>query len=347
MPGEEAIEFWRSWFSEQAINIAVGLVLAVGFFAVAGYLSLRFLRRLPDFEHKAKMIWGGKWFWAIVLAALTLPYLIMYLGITRTPYPMTSFLVALAAPYLVMALCSLLLHHQVGGSVAVLELLGARMKGKRFDFDSWLARQRQTRTKRRRYRLIAAGALLLMPILWAYFAVTDSYPFERELIELERVLGLVQALRRELDSPLVRGVFPQPGLRREPYELTVKVGPDTTPAQAEDLLQRTQRGLACLREPRRWRIVVAYAHKKTWTVLATGSYSPRARAEAFLSDRGAAHGRVSSPPLPRPDPPANAQGPCGLRPYSAYSYTSTVISAFAGAPLSATATIRSWTSRRR
>ena len=64
-------------------------------------------------------------------------------------------------------------------------------------------------------------------------------------------------------------------LRHEPYRLVVKVRPDATPEQAQALLVRAEQCLADQREPRRWRIEIAYRQKSDWKVLAEGTYDPR------------------------------------------------------------------------
>ncbi len=48
-------------------SVLGAMAFAVCFVAVCGYLSLRVLRRLPDFEHKREMMAGARWGWAAAL----------------------------------------------------------------------------------------------------------------------------------------------------------------------------------------------------------------------------------------------------------------------------------------
>ncbi|MGD8240343.1 MAG: hypothetical protein PVH68_17440 [Armatimonadota bacterium] len=275
MPTEQGLEIWHTWFSERAVEHIAGLAAFVAILIVMGYFSLRFLHGLPDFEHKRKMLWGAKWFWAVMLAAAAVAYTTIYIGITRTPYPITSLLLGLALFHLIIGLSLSLLHHQAHGAVAVIHWLRYWMKGERFDFDSWVVEQRRTSTKQWCLRMIAGAVALLVPAVLAYCAFVWCYAQEREFLELQRTLSLGQVLTHELESPVVEGVFPGTDLRHEPYRLLVRVRPDATPEQAQALLQRAEQCLAGQREPRRWRIEIAYPEKGDWKVLAAGTYDPR------------------------------------------------------------------------
>ncbi len=268
MPREQINELLGVIFSAENIFF---VAIFIGLIALVGHFSYRFLRGLPDFEHKAQMMWGAKWYWAIVLAACAIGSLTMYLGITVTQYMTTSILVADALFWLIIALSFLFLPHQIRGGLALFDFLRPRLRGRRFDFDAWLERQRQVDTKHRLVRHIPDVVMLLVPVMIAYFAFS-VYPVDREIAEMQRVLPLAETLTQQLASPLVKGVFPNPPFRQQPYELRVKVPEDTTTVQAEEVLRQTQQALSRLGEPRRWEIVVTDCGKKTF---ATGLYDPR------------------------------------------------------------------------
>ena len=48
---------------DPGLAVAWGVMIAL--FAVMGYVSLRFLRKQPDFPEKPQMIWGAKWLWRL------------------------------------------------------------------------------------------------------------------------------------------------------------------------------------------------------------------------------------------------------------------------------------------
>jgi len=247
----------------------VGAVVAV--LGLVGYFSYRFLRTLPDFEYKRQMLWGAKWLWAVAAVVPGVAGLTVYLLLTRTPYFGTA-ITAGPGIFLLIALVSLLLPTQIRGNLAVLDLLNARLKRQPFDFPAWLERERRLCPRRRLHTFIMGGVWLLFTVAFAYFILTVMIPSDREFAEVGRLLTLVQTLEQQIDSPLVEGVYPWGLLPDEPYTLEVRVPEDTTPAQAKELLQRTQQVLASLGEKQRWRIVVSYCGKKTF---ATGIYEPR------------------------------------------------------------------------
>jgi len=271
MSRDEVItHFVRTALSLEAIVV---LVVCVGILALAGRLSLRFLRTLPDFDSKAKMMWGAKWAWAVLLAGPVLAFAGAYLGMRFTHYLATSGMAGALLLTLVFPLAFLLLRDQMSGVMAALYPLGARLKGQSFEFDEWLKHQRQIPSKQRVIRLMAHVGMFMLPAVVLYYAVTGTYPLDREIIELERVLRLVETLNQELKSDLVKALLPQVPLHQEPYELWVKVSADTSEVEAEGLVRRTRQTLADLGEKRQWRIVVTDCPKQTF---ATGMYIPQA-----------------------------------------------------------------------
>ena len=63
------------WFWQTAI---LGVFWA--YFCAGSYVSLRFLRKQPDFEHKGEMIWGALWWPIIFTAPIVASYVILVLG---------------------------------------------------------------------------------------------------------------------------------------------------------------------------------------------------------------------------------------------------------------------------
>ena len=188
-----------------------GAVLAIGALAfvwLVGYLSLRFLRDLPDFEHKREMMWGAKWHWAIYASILTASILTMYFGFTLSPYPTTSLLVALALMWVLFALDLVLLPHQNSGQLAIVDLWTARLKKQSFSFDSWIAREHRNRVKQRRMRIVIA---VFWVLLWTgtcgYLAVTSSsLSFDRQFSAMRQQAALAENIKARLANPLVEEV---------------------------------------------------------------------------------------------------------------------------------------------
>ncbi len=301
----EAVEFIGNWFSQFPADVVTCLLVVVGFFAVVGDRSVDFLRGLPEFEHKAEMLWGARWLWAVMLAIPTVAYLVMYEGITRTAYPVTSVLAALLIFQFGFVVLLPLLGDQAAGCFAVLDLVGAWFKRKPFDVSAWIAHEQE---KLKRQRLYAAmGALgFVMSGLLSYGQLSRSYRVEREIAELYRGLPLVIVLKQELHSLLVEGVFIERALTREPYELVVRVRRDTTAKQADDVARRTERALASLGEPRQWLIHVVRRGEKARQreALTESMYVPHVRPKASPSSRAA--------PSREPERQDASRGPAGI-----------------------------------
>lgn len=280
------MEFIGNSFAQCPVDVVLPLVVFVGAFAVSGYYSFGFLFGLPDFEHRERMLWGAKWFWAVMAAIPTAAYLVTYEGIRCTPYPVTSMQAGMIIFQLGLAVVFPLLQHQAAGSAAAVDLIGLWLRRKPFDFDEWLASQQRRRQQQRSLTLLTAVGLL-MTASFTFLGLSGSYRVEREIAELYGGKPLVLVLKHELDSPVVEGVFIEGGLTREPYELVVRVRRDTTAKQGDDVARRTERALASLGEPRQWLIHVVRRGEKARQreALSESMYVPRVRPKASPSSR--------------------------------------------------------------
>ncbi len=196
-------DFWQAFQQHGPVAIPIWALMWL-----LGYLSLRFLRDLPDFEHKRKMMWGAKWHWTIYTGILAVLPLTIYFGFTLSPYPTTSILVALVLMHLLFALDLVLLPHQGSGHIAIIDLWGARLKKQSFDFDSWIARERKNRVKQRRIRYAVAAFWVLVWVgTGGYLVVTSSLlSFDRQLSAMRQQAALAESIKARLANPLVEEV---------------------------------------------------------------------------------------------------------------------------------------------
>lgn len=250
--------------------LTLSVVVFAGFLPVIGLLSLRFIRGMPDFEHRPQMLWGAKWLSVVPLGAVATANLAMYFGLGRTPYPRTSFFIGLATFVFVTSLPHLR-DQALGLRAAAIPIWSG---GRPFDFDSWLARERRARAKERRYGLLMTGVAIVCAAVLIYYAV-GAYPSERIWAEHRRTELLVESIGRDVASPLVEYVFRTPPyLASDPYEVVITLRKRASQAEAQALLGRWQQGFAALAEANRWRIEIQRRGERPMDrePLATGLY---------------------------------------------------------------------------
>ena len=283
---------------------------AVGLFALMGYFSLRILRDMPDFEHKAEMIWGARWFWLVFLAIITAYFAVAYLGATQTPYLITSMIGANVLLYFSVVLACFFLDHQTDGVFFSLHWLGMRMKGKKLEVDAWLKFRKKRQAKAGLIHKILWGIFILLMLAYGHGVLVYIYPLDRQMAEIARTESLGKLIETELDSPHIEelhafspigdlelrlegsgmqraweslrqilhiGTAPRPTLDQwDYYHLFIWVTKDTTPTEAQELLGRARQILAAQGEKGPWRIRV-YSRDKHISL--KGSYPEGASEE--------------------------------------------------------------------
>ncbi len=267
------------------------IVASVGFFVLLGFLSLRVLKQLPDFEHKADMVWGARWYWTVWLAICGIVYGAVYYGLTATPYLLTTLLTSPVLFGLLFWLSMRYLDHQSTGAFFCMNLFNARVRGKTFDFEEWQERQRQLPTKQRIMRAIVAVVQIVIAGFYVYVVLSCCYPLDQCMVEMHRVEVLGQHLEMQVHSERVeefdalspvpdpkhllstggvqqawlslseildlRTKAPGPPDRNfDYYHIFIKVTPGTSQAEAEELLARTQQALSDAGEDNYWRIII-------------------------------------------------------------------------------------------
>jgi len=271
---------------------ALGPIAAsVGFFALMGLLSLRALRQLPDFEHKAEMVWGAKWYWTVWSAICGAVYGVLYYGLTATPYLLTTMMTTPVLLSLLTWLSTRYLEHQSTGAFFCMSLFNARVRGKKFDFGEWQQRQRQLPRKERIVRAIVAVVHVVIAGFYLYIVLSFCYPLDCLLAEIHRVDTFGQHLKVQLRSERIEELHafapvpswghllstaggqrawlslseilglgtkaPGPLDRDLDYHhIFIKVTPGTSHGEAEGLLARTQQALSDAGEDNYWRIII-------------------------------------------------------------------------------------------
>ncbi len=274
----------------------VPIVASVGLFVVMGFFSLRALKRLPDFEHKAEMVWGAKWYWAVWLAMCAVVYGTLYYGLTATPYLLTTLI---TTPVLLSLLCWLsirYLDHQSTGALFCMNVFSARLRGKKFDLGEWQERQRKLASKQRIIRAIVHALHIVIGVFYLYIVLAVSYPADRWSAEMRRVETLGEHIKVQLHSEridefdavpaipdfehflstggvqqawlslrdivhLAPKVPGPPDRDLDYYHIFIKATPGTGQAEAEELLARTQQALIAAGEDHYWRIIISSRDK--------------------------------------------------------------------------------------
>jgi hypothetical protein len=240
----------------------------VAVWGLLGYLSLRFLRRLPDFEDKAAMMQGAKWGWLWWLGAIAASLLVMYFGFAYLP--MTSTWIAGLLSMGILFLWFFGFPHQAWGSMAV--LWGASSDLGKLGVQEWLEQRKQNGAKRRRGVRIVAVMWVLVLGGDLGLGVRSYCKFDRQFLQCRRVEALQEDVKRELSSPYVGQVV----LNDIPFSdgngrLWIILNQTVTPAQARGLAESAGRILAAKGLKPKCKIIVKLPRKKP---LATGRYSP-------------------------------------------------------------------------
>jgi hypothetical protein len=260
------------------------------FVSVSGYLSLRVLLGLPDFEHRREMIAGARWGWAGVLFVLILACGVAYFGATRTGYVMTSVFGALILVVGSLPLLSVIFPRQADGVTFAFFAAGQRIRGKQESAEAWLEACEKRRKLRRFDKAGGIFCLAVLVVGYGFFALAFAYPIDvelkREVAGSEVAARVAELVEAGLPSARVTRVagygtlaFPIPDERaiaqarasltmiltgrsrvREPlpgeFRLAILVTKETTEPEAKEMLRKAKQILTDSSEEHRWRICV-------------------------------------------------------------------------------------------
>lgn len=257
-------EWWRT--------LATGFyvtVVCVLLFVICSYLSLRFLRGLPDFPDRDAMLRGARWggVVAVLVSGVYLGFPVLGISVIHTP--LSSLFVAKAFLYTVVFWLAMWRAEEFSGAMACLLRLRYWRK---FDLEAWLrdreaAAQRSRRAARWVPWLLAAVVVLQLGMAgWSYGK------FDREFALWAREERFSRELQQALAGPEVEEVLAVPHLWAGPlYPLIIQVHTGTTSAQGRTLVERMKHVLAARQDRRMWRI---YARPEHGHTLAQGYYVP-------------------------------------------------------------------------
>lgn len=243
------------------------LVTAVVLFGLMSYGSLRFLRRLPDFAQKTKMLWGARWLWVLVAGVVGLPHALAYLGVLLTPYDFTFFVGAKSLLWIGLLLILYLLPWQAGGawlwwSYAFLD------RGKLpSDLHEWL---RQRTRLARILRVMTTGMVVGLLTMWA-ITIWANWRVDREMLQSRQMGELATTLQRKLASPDVDRVFTMTPPDFSTYRLLIALTQDAAVARQEEVLAQTKSALHALGRKEPCSIWVGRRHS---TERLEGHYEP-------------------------------------------------------------------------
>jgi hypothetical protein len=158
--------------------VAAGLVIVL--FAVMGYVSVRFLRKQPDFAEKSQMIWGATWFWAVVAGFIGAQQLVVCAGGAMTSYPGT---IGYATNFIFpwgLILYSALLPVQPGGAFIGVIAFSVRVSKRPCDLLKRLERGRRN-VRKLWYKLLMTGVLAVWAAVLLVF-IAKLYGLERWIL---------------------------------------------------------------------------------------------------------------------------------------------------------------------
>jgi len=259
---------------------------AVVLFALVGLFSARALRCLPDCEHKREMLWGARWYWAVFVGVVGIAFGMLYFGVARTPYLMTSMCGSSLTLFVLTGLSLHVPRHQSNGAVFSLMAAGMDARGKPFDLEEWLERQRDPSPRTRRIRTTARILYGLLPCLSVYAILAVAYPVDRMGLRMRDAEAVGRALGETLPSPLLwtldafspvgapdddpehfgslrcarRSVRQIAGLERETpptsywgyWAVFIRAKPDAIRADRQAFLAATRQYLQATRNPHYW-----------------------------------------------------------------------------------------------
>jgi hypothetical protein len=273
-------------------KLLVGAAAFVAVAALLGYLSLRILRRLADFEHKREMVSGARWAWAAALLLVAVAYAAAYFGVTLTRYVVTS---AVSGEFLLLACLAILIHmfpRQADGAMFAFFSAGQRIRGKEVSAASWLEVVARRKRLERYFKVTHVFLLAMTALGYAFLVLAITYPMDAAFAawtaQLERArtvaevvrAGIAQANVQEVSAfgphevpdllsdagsmkqvaKSVREILKLGRPEEQPgagdFHLFIRVTKDTTARQARDILAQTEKLLADRHEQHRWRIAV-------------------------------------------------------------------------------------------
>lgn len=263
-------------------------LVVVGLCWVSGRLSLRELRRLPDFGHKQEYAHGAHWAWLGLLVLFAVPYAVAYAMLNYTDYVVSGLLVAGLAGAAAAHVAAERLGWHLVGVVFWMVRLNMMAKGKT---DEDLIEQtgrppvRRERVCMRITRVVGP----ITPLFLLYAILSTTYPLDRMAIDQAYAEGIGAEISRAVASPAVAetncfapmgmigrgdpllsprsalesirqilGIWarPEPASVWECYSAHIRLSPAATPTQAQDALARCKRALAHEQAKRYWWIRV-------------------------------------------------------------------------------------------
>ncbi len=235
------------------------LATAVFLFALMSYGSLRFLRRLPDFAQKTRMVWGARRLWLLMVAVVALPQAVAYLGILLTPYDFMFLAGAQSLVGIGLVLVLYLLPWQAGGawlwwSCAFLD------RGKvPSDVHEWL---RQRTQLARVLRVVTTGMVVGLLTVQGITIWSVNWRLDRETLQAQQMGELTRTLEHELASPDIDGVLTMTPPDFSTYRLVVALRQDAAVARQKEVLEQAKSALHALGRKEPWRIWVGRRHSK-------------------------------------------------------------------------------------
>jgi hypothetical protein len=264
-------EFGRAVLA--ACGREVWFVAAVALLCVVvSYLSLCFLRGLPDFPDKAAMLRGARWGGLVVAAWLLVNTVLICLGLRFSDYPLSGMILSNA---LCIGTFHLLVVRRGDEFIGTLACLN-RLRLRPFDFGRWLEDRAQSKARAclgRRQRWIAHIGLALGLAGYLCLAASAYFEFDRWFAGAARDERFGARIRDAVALPEVRDVVSfGPAQYRGPiYILSVHVRPQTTPDQATAFVERVRAALSARKDMNLWRILIGAERGHT---LAKGYYVP-------------------------------------------------------------------------
>jgi hypothetical protein len=246
----------------------LGLILLV--WIVVGFLSLRFLARLPEYPGRAGARRGAGWGMALLPLLTATSLSVILLGVRHTYWPMTAVAGGLAVWALLpilLVLCPALRYAFCAGD----DWLARRRQGI-FDPESWILSQVDKDLRLRRWRPLLLGLVVALVVVVSHTtSLAVRYDRgQRPWLEYDEI---AKSLSREVTHPQVICVNalgpPLKGLTERALWINLR-GP-LSPPEAEELVERLQAALRARQEPRAWRLDIRDPAQR---VIATGRYEP-------------------------------------------------------------------------